>query len=687
MGFPSLSTFKSMYASNPLIILDTNMYLNLLQYSKNASIEMRELFDKISNDIFVPQQVRKEFNKNLQTIVSNRTSNIKQTKTKIKLNIESCKDNIIKQLNFLIKHRFDQSQEVASKAAADFQMIKSYIEEYISNFDSSDSDAFLSGNDVDAFFQSLCLSDTQPYSPSRLFDIYKNGYIRYKYKIPPGYMDDPQNNSKSNKEGVAVFGDLILWNQIIDIAISQNRAVVFVTADNKEDWFELRGNRPTAPRSELISEFEEQTTGGAICILTDELFAEYFSDILSIDMGTAILEMQMDNFVETTIHNKQSKILDSVIEWANKGENILQLPFTYKAEQLVNISNPRIVVKNVAIQTGDNIKYIAMLNGTADFIGSYYDEDMQRHVPYEQEASFLFDLRISLLRQFVETKEGRVPSKEIADISVDGVSFEAISSGDIPLESKRGVFITLNEDDYEIHDYMQSIWNSYEEKHSINDAEAFVYFNTANHFELSLLEVNRAFTLVQNHRLKLNLSINEIDALALKRFSDINILTNNEGFALFKDKSALLGEAYPTPEDMLVSPPEANKEIEVYFSCEIERPEGKYVQVVGTTNLPENTTLMITFSSKEHSYMAQAKTSVLLGGAFTSDVFVNVKNKNNVIVNGVYTISITVPIISVQPDSVKVLMGKKGRNLLGKYVEEDAIFGKTVHYLQEVQVT
>jgi hypothetical protein len=682
MYSPSLESFKSFYASDPLIVLDTNIYLDLLRYSKAASTEILSLLQEILAKIFVPVQVRDEFFKNLPAVSGQRIGDIKKANMELKLSIEACKSSISTQLDLLNKRGFDKSQEIASNAIAELEKIKSCINNFIHN-DIVEAEDFLSDDVVNTFFQSLCSLDDTHYPPSKLLDIYKDGYYRYKYRIPPGYMDDPQINKDSSKDGVSIIGDLIMWNQIIDIAKTQNRAVIFVTADIKEDWFEFRGKQPISPRHELIYEFEERANGFSICILTAQLFIEYLGDILSINMDAALLEMQMDDFADIQVRNKQLKILDAIVVWANTNENILQFPFVDEVNKLVKISNPHIVVKNVALQTSNEVMYLVLLEGTADFTGVYYDEELQRYLSGDIESSFLFDARISFKRPYTDTdvNDARSLANDISDISIDRVILEPVPDANIPLESKRGKFVLPNDDDYEVYAYMLSVWEIYESKHSVDAAEAFVFFDAANHFESTLLDMYRSFSLVQNQQTKINLSLNEIDALALKRFSDIRISVDDAKIATFRGESALLGEAHPTPENMLIPPPETGKELLVEFSCYVEQTDNAHVVVKGETSLPADTLLMITLSCKEHAYIVQSKTSVQSDGSLSSEPFSSKKNQNGSgLMAGKYNVEITVPIVNVQPDSVKLIMGRKGRNLVGELVKEDSITGKTVNY-------
>jgi hypothetical protein len=683
--FTSEETFRSILASRPIFVFDTNIYLDMLRYSKSASTNLLHLYQIITDDLRIPEQVHKELEKNIPIVSGQRISNLKEAGTTIKNAINTCSTNVRTQLDIFLRHKFSDASELSDTANSEFEKIKNAISDYIEKV-VKDSNSFLVVSDVTGFFDSIWAVHTQEsYKQSKLMSIYTDGSIRYRYKIPPGYMDDPQSNKNSQKDGTDIFGDLILWNQIIDIGNIEHRAIVFVTADIKEDWFILNGKRPVSPREELLNEFNERTDGLDICILTSDLFVQYFSNIKAIDTGEALLEMQIDDYVDITVRNNKDSVIRAFLSWGNEIEHILQFPFPEDINRLLKIDNLRYVIKGASLHLDDNIEYSVILEGVADFIGVYYDEVKKYNINREIQSAFQFDLCIAFSRQYERDARGKcIPSNDIENIRITNATLEAVPSIDVSLESRRGVFLLPTEDDKEIYEYMESIWDGYSENNpSVDKAEALVYFDAAEYFEKSLLEINRAYTLVQNNKTKSTLSLNEIDALAIKRFSDIKIRIEN-GIATYNGKSVLLGEAYPIPESMKLLPPEQNKELDVDFTVDAVFTDKKSIVCAGKTNLPPKTELMITLHSCDRNYHAQSKATVGENGQFNSEQFSDSKNPpKNEMLSGNYSIEIVVPIVSVQPDEVKTVLGSKGRNLSGAYVIEDSIFGKTIRYKKE----
>lgn len=80
--------------------------------------------------------------------------------------------------------------------------------------------------------------------------VLSEGPRQYRQRVPPGYAD------LKDKEGFNVFGDLVSWKQILEYAQSRSVNLIFLTDDQKEDWWlQVRGNT-LGPRPELVEEFK-----------------------------------------------------------------------------------------------------------------------------------------------------------------------------------------------------------------------------------------------------------------------------------------------------------------------------------------------------------------------------------------------------------------------------------------------
>lgn len=75
----------------------------------------------------------------------------------------------------------------------------------------------------------------------------KEALRRFDAKIPPGYKDKGRP------------GDYLIWAEMKDKAKSAQLPVLFVTDDNKEDWWARHDGKTLGPRPELRHEFFEAT--------------------------------------------------------------------------------------------------------------------------------------------------------------------------------------------------------------------------------------------------------------------------------------------------------------------------------------------------------------------------------------------------------------------------------------------
>jgi rRNA-processing protein FCF1 len=79
-------------------------------------------------------------------------------------------------------------------------------------------------------------------------EVIKDLQYRYQHKIPPGYKDDGKEDGG--------IGDFLIWLAILDIGKGK-KDVVFVSADEKPDWYHKSSKEALYPRFELLSEFNQ----------------------------------------------------------------------------------------------------------------------------------------------------------------------------------------------------------------------------------------------------------------------------------------------------------------------------------------------------------------------------------------------------------------------------------------------
>lgn len=127
------------------------------------------------------------------------------------------------------------------------------------------------------------------------------------------------------------------------------------------------------------------------------------------------------------------------------------------------------------------------------------------------------------------------------------------------------------------------------------------------------------------------------------------------------------GDSSKTVSDVAES--EAIETSEGVFEVELEvvcdKNGGKPIFTV-ETNLPDDTKIMLTLTGGD-DYTGQSSFYIEDGTA-TSDAFSSQGNP----LSGNYTLSVSTPVMSVQDNSVKEILGDSGENMTGEYVVESS---------------
>lgn len=103
--------------------------------------------------------------------------------------------------------------------------------------------------------------------------------------------------------------------------------------------------------------------------------------------------------------------------------------------------------------------------------------------------------------------------------------------------------------------------------------------------------------------------------------------------------------------------------------------------VLGKTNLPDGTDLMVSIERNKNAYGGQSKVKVSRG-EFRVGPF---SQKGSAFNPGTYTLKITVPFAPTQPASVQSVIGDHGQKLQGSLVKKGAL-GKFAEYRTSFKV-
>lgn len=249
---------------NGVIVFDTNVLLNLYRYNEETRNELLKLMKSYQNRLWMPYQVALEFLANCEAVKTWLHKGYKELTGQV----DECKKSFFKFLdNNFAKHKHINREELVQLFDQQLQPIKDKLSEWEMNAPDFDKDDVVK-NKILSMYDKRVGND---YNCDELLEIYAKGKIRYENKIPPGYKDDTRD--KREMGGRHVYGDLIVWMQIMDYAEANKKDVIFVGEDLKEDWWEKDDGKINKPRQELLDEFRYRT-GREIVFHTQKRFIE-----------------------------------------------------------------------------------------------------------------------------------------------------------------------------------------------------------------------------------------------------------------------------------------------------------------------------------------------------------------------------------------------------------------------------
>lgn len=260
--FPhSLAQIQEIW-DNGILTVDANVLLDLYRYNPNTREALLESLNLFAGRAWISHQVAEEFFRNRNGVILSSTSsfndaerNLTELRKVIEEPIKKLKSNrtISDSIGKIVEESFD---EAIKKATLEIENLKLCYPEYIKE---------------DPVLENICTlfnsNVGKPFDQEKIPEILKEAKRRKENKIPPGFKD-------SGKEGDKPYGDYILWRQILNYIKDVKRSLIFVTSEEKEDWWEKGSGKTVGPLYDLLKEFHEET-GQLFLLYRTARFLEY----------------------------------------------------------------------------------------------------------------------------------------------------------------------------------------------------------------------------------------------------------------------------------------------------------------------------------------------------------------------------------------------------------------------------
>lgn len=286
---------------NILFIFDTNVLLYLYSYTKETRDNFFKILDKLSDKIWLPYHVGLEYQRKRLEIVKDE----KAIYRKINKHLDSVKTIFgkdLKELNLNIRE--PKLSDLTQKLEKDIVTLIDKYQKDVTKFDKKQPCVNSSDKirkELDKYF-----SNKVGNKPTSGFikQIIEDGKNRYLNKVPPGYMDEKDKKtypdfSFENIEYPPMYGDLIIWKQIIEKAKDDNiKSIIFITDDEKEDWIyeiDSGGKKKIGARAELRQEIQKEASIKNFEILSTTKFMELGKASFSLDITNESLNEAEEN--------------------------------------------------------------------------------------------------------------------------------------------------------------------------------------------------------------------------------------------------------------------------------------------------------------------------------------------------------------------------------------------------------
>jgi hypothetical protein len=272
--------------NNCVFILDTNVILNLYRYNKQTCEDFITVLRKIEHRLWIPHQVALEFQKNRTTVIEEQENKfvsiekiLNEAKSSLKGEIRKFPsinhESFLEKLDKLFKEFLEETKLLET------QQLKSEQKDFIRDI-------------IDDIFKGKI---GEPPTKEELKKIYEEGEERYKNNYPPGYKDKSKNQQPYLHKGMSFkreYGDLILWKQILkEVDSKKLKYIIFITADEKEDWWLIEHGKTIGARPELVEEICK--AGASIFYMyTPERFLEFVTKYIVVDVKEESIEQVKD---------------------------------------------------------------------------------------------------------------------------------------------------------------------------------------------------------------------------------------------------------------------------------------------------------------------------------------------------------------------------------------------------------
>lgn len=345
---PSEQNIKKSWSDDKtLFVFDTNVLLNLYRYTEATRDDFFSILDNISEKVWLPYHVGLEYQRNRLTVIKNEKAifnDLNDYVNNLEKNIETAKLQELK-----LNQRLPELDKKTKKMHENIKKLITTHKKEIEDWNKKQPDV-RSGDKIRKKIDNVFVNKigSAPENQKWLDDLYEDGKKRYELNVPPGYMDKKDKEDKNNYiyadlEYVPMYGDLIIWKQIMEkVKDEQIDSLIFITDDVKEDWWYIlnsNGKKEIGARAELRDEIYRNSKISSFEILRTTDFMKNGKEILEL----AVKETSI-NEAKTNFENKRN------LYKINVDEDLLKKFAELSSTSLSDLIKEKLITKNISSQ-------------------------------------------------------------------------------------------------------------------------------------------------------------------------------------------------------------------------------------------------------------------------------------------------------------------------------------------------
>jgi hypothetical protein len=237
------------------VVIDTNALLVPYTVSRESLEQIGQTYSKLAAQkrLVVPGQVAREFARNRAYKLAELYQQLSR-----KRNVRQFQEGSYPLLASLPEYQgVVRAERQLDKLVKDYQALIDKLLDHVQSWAWDDP--------VSLLYAQVFTEDVVVDPPIDEAELRSDLQRRQIHKLPPGYKDSSKADSG--------IGDLLIWHTILCLGKTHHRSVIFVSGDEKPDWWYQSENQALYPRYELVDEFRRSSGGQSFHIIK-------FSDLL-----------------------------------------------------------------------------------------------------------------------------------------------------------------------------------------------------------------------------------------------------------------------------------------------------------------------------------------------------------------------------------------------------------------------